>query len=463
MDKKKITFSVYLGSCNDYNAENVASIIEKALTKMTLPKSITGKVVIKPNLVMAHPKVATESYTRKEVVEGILRVIQKQGKDIEKIDIVEKSGLGITTATQFRNAGYRKLKRKYPVQLRAMEERRRTTVVLEKGRIHSHISIAREMAERDFLVFAPKFKTNVLADAYSGALKLNIGTVDSKERMFHHNHQLHVKIVDILEAANPDLIVTDGIRLAFGGNQMTQHGTDMGMIVVSTNAVAHDIVCAKLLNLDPFKIEHIREAMERGYGPSSFEEIEILGDYPVENAQEIAKKLDFGFYRVEKFDCNFDIRSGVPYCTGGCQGIFLDWLHMIKDRKPKRLKKVPKLTALVGKVKGPVEAKKVLMVGDCAVASQGVKSNKIIRIKGCPPTHKRIVWDMMVKYRLFAPLVRLDLIWDGFGLYPLKKLKGWLANIRYKPTIDNYEQIPDSEIDIYPKNSTNNDQGLKIR
>jgi hypothetical protein len=147
--------------------------------------------------------------------------------------------------------------------------------------------------------------------------------------------------------------------------------------------------------------------------------------------------LDFGFYRVENFDCNFDIRSGVPYCTGGCQGIFLDWLHMIKDRKPKRLKKFPKLTVLVGKVKGPVKAKEVLMMGDCAVASQGVKSRKINRIKGCPPTHKRIVWDMMVKFRLFAPLVRPELIWDGFGLYPLKKIKGWWANIRYKPPVDN--------------------------
>ena len=437
MNKKTTTFPVYLGACSEYNAESVASIIETALTKIPLPKPITGKVVIKPNLVMAHPKVATESYTRKEVIEGILKVIQKQGRDIEKIDIVEKSGLGITTATQFRNAGYRQLKRTYPVKLRAMEERRRTTVVLEKGRVHTHISIAREMAERDFLVFAPKLKTNVLADAYSGALKLNIGTVDSKERIFYHNHQLHIKIVDILEAANPDLIVTDGIRLAFGGNQMTQHGIDMGVVVVSTNVVAHDMVCARLLNLDPFKIKHIKEAIDRGYGPSSFEEVEVLGDFSVEKAQKIAKKLDFGFYPVETFDCNFDIRSGFPYCTGGCHGIFLDWLHMIKDRKPKRLKKFPKLTVLIGKVKGPVEAKKVLMVGDCAAASQGIKSKKIVTIKKCPPSHKRIVWDMMVKYRLLAPLVRPDLIWDGFVLYPLKKIKGWLANLRYKPPIDN--------------------------
>lgn len=433
MNKKTTIFPVYLGLCKDYNSNDIASIIGQALNKIPLNKPIAGKIVIKPNLVLVHSKVATECYTRKEIVEGIIQFILKEGKNIEKIDIVEKSGLGTTTATMFRSAGYRRLARKYPVKLRAMEERRRTTVVLEKGRVHSHISIAREMAERDFLVFVPKLKTNVLGHAYSGALKLNIGTVDSKERLLHHNHNLHVKIVDILETANPDLIVTDGIRLSFGGNQMTQQGTDMGVVVVSNNVVAHDMVCAKLLNLDPFKIEHIHEAIQRGYGPSSFEEIKFLGDYPVEKGQEICKKLDFGFLPVDKFECNFDIRSGIPYCTGGCHGVFLDWLHMIRDRKPKRLKRFPKLTVLLGKAKEPVEAKKVLMVGDCAAASRGVKSRKIVHIKGCPPSHKRIILNMIVHYLVFAPLVLPSLIIDGFILYPLKKVKGWYVNLGYKP------------------------------
>jgi uncharacterized protein (DUF362 family) len=433
MKKEKTVFPVYIGACKEYNADNAAAVIQQALEKIPLNKPISGKVVIKPNLVLVHPKVATENYTRKEVMEGILKVIQKQGKDIEKIDIVEKSGLGVTTAGAFRSAGYRKLSREYPVKLRAMEARRHTTVVLENARVHSYITIAREMAERDFLIFAPKLKTNVLSHAYTGALKLNIGTVDGKERLLHHNHRLDTKIVDILEAANPDLIVTDGIRLSFGGNQMTQQGIDFGAVVVSTNAVAHDMVCARLLGLDPFAVGHIREAIDRGYGPSSFEEIEISGDFPVEQGQEIVKDLDFGFYPVEEFKCNFDIRSGEPYCTGGCQGIFLDWLHMVRDRKPKRLKRFPRLTVLLGKVKEPVEAKKVLLVGDCAAASPRVKAKKIRRIKGCPPSHKRIVWDMMVKHRLLAPLVLPSLIIDAYVCYPLEKIKGWLVNFKYRP------------------------------
>ncbi|MBN2601040.1 MAG: DUF362 domain-containing protein [Candidatus Marinimicrobia bacterium] len=425
---------VFIFSCPEYEPETITDRTSQAINHFGIRAKIRGNIVIKPNLVMAHPKVATESYTRSEVVEGIIRTILKNGTDVDRIDIVEKSGLGITTATAFRHAGYRKLKRKYGVGLVAMEESTQVRLGLDNGKIHKSIRVARAIADRDFLIFAPKLKTNVLSNAYSGALKLNIGSIDSKERMYHHNMDLHKKMIDVLEIANPDLIITDGIRFAFGGNQMTQHGMDLGVLIISANAVAHDMVCARMLNLDPFKIEHIKEAIDRGYGPGSFDDIEILGDLPISNIQEKTKDLDYGYYPVDQFKCNFKIISGTPYCTGGCQGIFLDWLHMVKDRKLKTLNRFPKLTALVGKVTGKIEDKTVLLVGDCAQASTNIHAKRIVRIKGCPPTHKRIVWDMMVKFFLLAPLVRPSLIWDGFGLYPLKKLKGWLVNLKFKPS-----------------------------
>jgi len=421
-------YRVYLGACDSYDVDKITAVLDRALSHDLLQRPITGKVVIKPNLVMAHPRVATESYTRKEVIEAVIRQVHKLGRAVEKIDIVEKSGLGVTTATMFRHAGYRELRRKYGVNLCPMEERQQARVVLANGKVHRYISVAREMAERDFLIFAPKLKTNVLSHAYSGALKLNIGTIDGKERLYHHHIDLPVKIVDILEAANPDLVVTDGIRFAFGGNQMTQLGVPMGVVAVSTNAVAHDLVCATLLGLDPANIGHIQEAVRRGYGPSSLEEIEILGDFPLERGQEISRHLDFGFYPVDRFPCRFDIQAGEPYCTGGCQGIFLDWLHMVKDRKPKLLKRFPLLKVIIGRVDEPVKAKKILLVGDCAAASPRLEAGKIHFIKGCPPSHKQIVWDMMVKFFLLAPLVRVSLVIDGFVLYPLKKVKGWFFN-----------------------------------
>jgi len=424
---------VYLGVCSDYRVEAIQEVIREGMNQLALTKSISGRIVIKPNLVMAHPKVATDGYTRAEVIGGILANLNLTKDSGNCVKIVEKSGLGITTGSAFRWAGYRALARQYPVKLVAMEESRHKRVVLEKGKVHPHVTVAKDLADRDFLIFAPKLKTNVLSHAFSGALKLNIGSVDSKERLYHHHFDLPAKIVDLMEAANPDLIVTDGIRLSHGGNQMTQHGTYLGVIILSDNAVAHDIVCAKMLNLDPHKIEHIQEAIDRGYGPASFDDIEIIGDYPIAKAQAIASKLDFGFMPVHEFPSNFEIHSGSPYCTGGCHGIFLDWLHMIRDRSPGELKRFPRVPVLIGKVVQKIRAKRVLLIGDCAAASPQIQSRHLIRIPGCPPTHKGIVLRMMYRLFLFAPLVCPSLIFDSFILYPAKKIKGWFMNLRFKP------------------------------
>lgn len=40
-------------------------------------------------------------------------------------------------------------------------------------------------------------------------------------------------------------------------------------------------------------------------------------------------------YKLDQVDTGMKILCGLPYCSGGCHGIFLDWLYMIKDRKPK--------------------------------------------------------------------------------------------------------------------------------
>ncbi|MBN1997488.1 DUF362 domain-containing protein [candidate division KSB1 bacterium] len=419
---------VFLASCEGYDPPAIAQKIKTAVNTIAPKLHITGRVVIKPNLVMAHPKVATEGYTRAEVIEGLLQVLQEY-TGITQTAVVEKSGLGVSTSYMYRNAGYRALRKKYGIRLVSMEESHKRIVVANKARLQYYFTVAREMAQREFLIFVPKLKTNVLSHAYSGAIKLNIGTIDSAERLFHHNRDLPIKLADLLEIANPNLIVTDGIRMAFGGNQMTQHGTDLGVLVISTNVVAHDMVCAHLLNLDPLKIEHIREAAYRGFGPSSLNEIEIIGDYPVHRAQSKTRDLDFGFCPVHQFKSNFAIQTGKPYCIAGCQGIFLDWLYMINDRKPKLLKKFPKLTVLIGKC-GAVHADRILLVGNCACASRPLKAKRITRIHGCPPSHKRIVWDMMIGYGIFNPLVRPSLIWDAYIRYPFKKLKGWFLNLK---------------------------------
>ena len=114
-------------------------------------------------------------------------------------------------------------------------------------------------------------------------------------------------------------------------------------------------------------------------------------------------------------DCNIKVLSGEPYCTGGCHGVFLDWLYMIKDRKPKLWNEAsapgPSSSA---KYKGDVTADRVLLLGTCTEIEGRVKAQRKIRIGGCPPKHKTLVLRLFLRAGIINPLFRLDLIIDAY-------------------------------------------------
>ncbi|HWI62190.1 MAG TPA: DUF362 domain-containing protein [Symbiobacteriaceae bacterium] len=422
---------VFIGRCERYDPAEIARVIARGLDELNAWDRIRGQVAIKPNLVMVHPVHARHGYTRAEFMEGVLQNLSElkaQGK-VSRVDIVEKCGRGAPTRTMFKHAGYLPLAKRYGAELHPMEEEPRVVAPLSRGLLHKQIHISPHVAAADTLIFTPKLKSNVLAHGISAALKLNIGSVDDDERMLFHDHRLDDKIVDILEACHPGLIITDAIEIAVGGNQMTQGGKPLGAILVATNPVAHDMVAARLMGLDPAAVGHIRRATERGYTPALTDEIEVVGDYPLDEAREVTGRYDLGYIRVEEFASPLTIKSGEPYCTGGCHGVFLDWLHMIQDRMPEAIGRLPDdLTVVIGEVKEPVAGKRVLLYGDCAACSASVQG-RVSRIRGCPPNHKNTILWMAVKYRVLGPLFRPDLIWTGYAVNPASRVLGWLRRV----------------------------------
>lgn len=424
--------TVYIGRCQRYEPAEIARVIARGLDELGAWDLLRGRVAIKPNLVLAHPVHARHCYTRAEVMDallGHLAALRARGQ-VERVDVVEKCGRGAPTRTMYRHAGYLPLAARHGAVLHAMEEEPRVAVPLRRGLHHKQVRISPVVAGADTLVFAPKLKSNVLAHGLSAALKLNMGSVDDDERMLYHDFRLDDKIVDLLEACWPALIITDAIEIAVGGNQMTEAGRPLGAVIIATNPLAHDLVAARLLNLDPMSVGHLRRAVERGYQPAGLGQVDIVGDFPLEQAQAVTAPYDLGFIRVEDFPSPMTIRSGEPYCTGGCHGVFLDWLHMMKDRKPESIARLPAdLTVVIGAVDQPVQGERVLLLGDCAAACPAVRGRRVYRIGGCPPNHKdQILW-MALKFRLLGPFFRPDLIWAGYVVNPLVRMLGWLRRL----------------------------------
>jgi uncharacterized protein (DUF362 family) len=424
MKKKE---KVFLRKIDAYDPVKAEKIIRDGLQDFGLTSQARGKITIKPNVVMAHHKVAPSAYTRPEFLEGVMRALQTSSEDPPSITIAEKCGAGIPTTRMFRRAGYYKLKKRNKFKLRPIELSRKKSVFLEKGKVHKKISTSQDILERDFLLYTPKLKSNSLSQGMTGAVKLNVGILLDIERMWNHNFKLDEKIVDLLEVGNPDFIATDAIEVSLGGNHLTQHGRHLGLIIMASNAVAHDVVCSHIFHLDPEKIGHLRAAHERGYGPIKLEDIEICGDTALTDIQEKTKNWDLGYIRADEVDCGIKVLCGEPYCIGGCHGVMLDWLYMIKDRKPKLWKKLPPWTIVMGKYKGDVSADKLMLIGSCTEIQGKVRAKKKRKIKGCPPKHKDLVLWFFLKTGIVNPLFRLDLIIDAYGFLFLTWFKRFIT------------------------------------
>ena len=407
---------VFIREVRDYDPIVIGNVIGEGLEEFGLNGSRVPRITIKPNTVMAHHALAPSAYTRPEFLDGLIQALHAGSNSVPKISIAEKCGAGIPTSRMFRRAGYYRLKKKHNIRLLPIEEARKKKISLHKGKIHSHITTSREIVDNDLLIYTPKLKSNSLAHGLTAAVKLNVGILCDRERMWNHNHNLDVKIVDLLEVGFPDFIATDAVEISLGGNHLTQHGYPLGVIVMATNPVAHDSVCARIFNLDPFDIPHLRLAYERGYGPLDLSKIDIQGDLSLHAIQNKTKGWKTGFIRADDVECGINVISGEPYCTGGCHGVFLDWLHMIKDRKPDLWKKLPAWTAVIGKYKGDISAERVLIIGSCSEIQGRINAKKVRRIKGCPPKHKDLVLWMFFKTGIVNPMFRLDLIIDAYPL-----------------------------------------------
>jgi len=418
---------VILRRAETYDSELIATIILQGIKELGLASRIKGRVTIKPNVVMAHPRVTPAAYTRPEFLAGLLSALKRLSADKLEIAVAEKCGAGLPTSRMFRRAGYYRLKKEYQFRLVPIEEAAKRRVQLQKGVVHRQIRTAREIVERDFLIYAPKLKTNSLSHGLTAALKLNIGLLCDRERMWNHNYNLDEKIVDLLEVGYPDLIVTDAIEVSSGGNHLTQFGHHLGLIIMACNPLAHDVVGSHIFHLDPEQIGHLKAAEKRGYGSLNLENIELGGDISLEEIREKTKSLTTGFIRVEKAHRNIRVLSGEPYCTGGCQGVFLDWLYMIKDRKPRLWPNLPPWTVVIGKYRGDVKADRVLLLGRCTQVEGKILARKVRRIGGCPPKHKSLVLWLFLKAGIINPLFRLDLIIDAYPFLFLSWVKRFLT------------------------------------
>ena len=367
---------VYLFDVQGYDSERIRAVVVEAMREMGVkPK---GRTLVKPNCVAAHPVYFTHAYTRPEVLDGVLAAVKEVGGDeISDLSISERSGITIPTRMGFHFAGFKAMAKKHGVPCRYFEDERSVEVALTaEGRLRDSILVPESIADADFMVNCPKFKTHPWTRVTLG-LKNYIGIQDDAQRLIDHDYKLNEKIADLQEVIKQDLIVIDAV-IAGKGRMLTPAPMTMNLLIVGKNPVATDAVGCMILDIDPTEVDHIRLSAEHGIGSLAAEDIELRGDVSLEEARQRAGFVENAMVPVGEFfeGSSIGAISGPPpdaehsdYCWGGCPGAMEEAIDIITQIQSEARSDCRPMRVVYGDLRGKDLGEKpgetVVFLGDC--------------------------------------------------------------------------------------------------
>ncbi|MBU1276428.1 MAG: DUF362 domain-containing protein [Proteobacteria bacterium] len=402
---------VIIRRCDRYDPQLIAGIIAEGMAELGVKPR--GKVLVKPNVVLAHRQVFPHAFTRAEFLEGALMAAKAVGGgEVSELGVGERSGITVPTRFCFAQAGYPGVIKRQGAKAHYFDESPHQRVAVGSGGLRREVYLPKPVVEADFMFNLPKFKAHPWT-RMTLSLKNFIGIQDDSHRLLDHNTFLEHKIADLNQAARQDFIAIDGI-VAGQKMMLTPDPFDLGAIVMGTNPCAVDAVGCAMVGVEPDQLIHLKLASQRGLGPLDLEQIEIGGDFPLDEVRRRTENFQFCLERVDHYfqggplTCTvgaFPEAHSRDYCWGGCPGALQEAMHILRGFDPQVERKMGKVRYVVGRVEGPLNLapdEKVLFAGACT-SWQGEIDGKRVVIKPSylPPEahnpHRRPSNDMILK------------------------------------------------------------------
>ena len=134
----------------------------------------------------------------------------------------------------------------------------------------------------DLVVTMPKLKTHHWA-GMTCSMKNLFGTIPGAvygwPKNILHIHGIDASIVDIAATVRPGLAIVDGIVGMEGDGPIMGRARRVGFVGMSTDVVAMDATCARVIGVDPEKLPYLRTAGEF-LGQFAAEQIDQRGEPP---------------------------------------------------------------------------------------------------------------------------------------------------------------------------------------
>jgi uncharacterized protein (DUF362 family) len=120
-----------------------------------------------------------------------------------------------------------------------------------------------EVLRADFVVSMPKLKTHHwvgMTCSMKNLFGIVPGAIYGWPKNILHLHGIQASILDLVSTVKPGLAIVDAVTGMEGDGPIMGRPKQLGAVVMGTDPVAVDATCARMIGLEPYRMEYIAEA-----------------------------------------------------------------------------------------------------------------------------------------------------------------------------------------------------------
>lgn len=260
-------------------SESIAEAIASALEHLPLPSLVGGRrVAVKPNDTWAS-KHDTTGITQPDTLRAVLRAVKRHGP----CELVVTGGAGAAeTEDVFRIGGLMDVVRDEGADFADHNRGPFVSVDLEYrpsaevAGPQSSVMVNPRVLEYETLIALNQLKLHETATVKNIAMSFPAADYYGHPRSTQkHKNQffadMHSFIAAMARRFPIDLAITVGHPAMVGTGPLGGHAVETGIVIASTDALAADVVGARLLGFTPQAVRHLWEAARLGIGESDID------------------------------------------------------------------------------------------------------------------------------------------------------------------------------------------------
>lgn len=263
--------------CPDYDKERISTAVRRAVELiggMTAFVKPGQRVFIKPNLLKSSPPSAAV-VTHPEIIRAVIKLVREAGATAMVGDspglgdlrhVCEKSG--VLSIIEEEGA--------------LLADTDHAVKVKNNGQFH-HFEIAQSVWEADAVINLPKLKTHGMM-TITGAVKNLFGCIPGKRKAQWHlnagvNRAAFARmLVELCSLIKPRLTIIDAVIGMEGNGPGSGDPRVIGLVLAGQDPVAVDVVCGKIVGVQPSSLYTVKAAREAGIGETRLDKIRIRGE-----------------------------------------------------------------------------------------------------------------------------------------------------------------------------------------